>query len=193
MNKVQKALVKAYEVHKSYRKGTSVPYFVHILDVAKYLMYETNDEDVICAGILHDTLEDSTYSKEELIDDFGLDVFNLVNFSTEPGNTIDKTTAEQKKTWRSRKEHSIGKIKDASYEELLVFTADKLSNILSMQEDLIWIKSENKSEDELWNRFNATKEDIEWHYKSILAEVEPKLEGTRLLSVFRESVVEVFD
>jgi len=192
MDKIQKALNKAYEVHDGYRKGTTIPYFVHILDVAKYLMCETNDEDVICAGILHDTLEDSTYSKEELIEDFGLNVFSLVDFCTEPGNTVDKSTDEKKKSWRSRKEHSIERVKDARYEELLVFAADKLSNVLSMQEDLICIEYENKSEDELWSRFNSSKEDIEWYYKSSLKEVEPMLKDTRLFKVLKRRVEEVF-
>jgi (p)ppGpp synthase/HD superfamily hydrolase len=186
MEKIQKALIKAYDVHKGFRKGTDFPYFLHILDVAKYLMFETKDEDVICAGILHDTLEDSSYTKEELINDFGLNVFNYVNFSTEPENTIDKSSNDMIKSWKIRKQNSIDKIKSGKYEELLVYTADKLSNITNMQEDLIFVKND------YWKRFNASKEDIGWYYKSILNEIEPKLKDTRLFHLFRKRVLEVF-
>jgi (p)ppGpp synthase/HD superfamily hydrolase len=186
MNKIQRALNKAYELHTGFRKGTNISYFVHILDVTKYLMYETNNEDIICAGILHDTLEDTSYTKDELINDFGLTVYNLVKFSTEDGNTLNKTSIEMKNSWKKRKLESINKLKDASFEELLVYTVDKLSNITSISEDLI-IDKEN-----YWDRFNASREEIKWYYYSILSKIELKLKNTRVLHIFRKRVLEVF-
>lgn len=182
-----KALEIAFKHHSNQkRKGTNVTYFVHILNVTKYLMFETDDEDVICAGILHDTLEDTSYSKEELIKDFGLNVFNLVNFCTEEGNDINKTSIELKKTWKQRKQKSIDKIKNANKEELLVYVADKLSNISDMEEDLILIK------ENYWSRFNASKEEIKWYYESILNESKHKLQETRIIKIFENKVNNVF-
>jgi hypothetical protein len=184
MDKIQKALTKAYEIHKDQtRKGKKgYPYFVHILDVCKYLMYETKDEDVIVAGILHDTMEDSTYTEEELKKDFGEKVHQLVMFCTEPGNNPDNTPEEQKKSWRKRKEHSIEALKYAREEELLVFLADKLANILSIKEDII-------AEGDIWSRFNASKEDILWYYDSInYIIVITALRGKRISQVFDELV-----
>ena len=101
MDKIEKTLVKAHDIHKNQaRKKTKFPYFVHILDVAKYLMYETKDKDVICARILHDSLENTPYTKEELTKDFGDKVFSLVNFCTEPENTPDATKEQQKESWK---------------------------------------------------------------------------------------------
>ena len=182
-----KALNTAYECHKNEtRKGSDFPYYVHILDVAKYLMYETKDKEIICAGILHDTLEDSDYTKEEIITNFGERVFNLVNFCTEPGNTPDASDDEQKTSWKKRKEHSINTLNGADSDELLVFVSDKLANLLSMQEDLI-------NGVDVWTKFNAPKKEIKWYYESILREVEHKLKDTRLFKIFKKRIEEVFE
>lgn len=181
MNKIQKALLKAYDIHESQtRKGGTFPYFVHILDVAKYLVYETKNEDVICAGLLHDAFEDTDYKREELRVDFGERVYTLVDFCTEPGNTKNHSTP-----WKERKEQSIEHLKDGSYEEILVYVADKLANILSMNEDLI-------CGEELWSRFNAPKSEIKWYYESILDRVKPKIGDTRLCKLFEQRINEVF-
>ena len=178
MNKIQKALNKAYELHDDdKRKGTDVPYFVHIVDTMKYLMYETKDEDIICAGILHDTLEDTNYFEEELKNEFGEKVYSLVKFCTELGNTPDANDDQQKKSWKRRKQHSIDSLEKCSVEEALVFVADKVSNLLSMKEELI-------IGNELWNRFNSTKEEIKWYYTSIYEKVKDKLKGRRILKLF---------
>lgn len=61
---IQRALITAYDLHQGQERKCSnqAPYFVHILDVAGHLMAEpTATEDVIIAGILHDTLEDTPY------------------------------------------------------------------------------------------------------------------------------------
>ena len=66
---IQKALTKAIELHENQtRKGSdNVPYVVHPVEMAIILSRFTNDEDLIAAALLHDTLEDCEYSKEELI------------------------------------------------------------------------------------------------------------------------------
>jgi len=187
MTKIQKAFMKAYELHKpQFRKGgTGIPYFVHILDAAKYLMYETNDEDIICAGILHDTLEDTPYTAEELLADFGSKVHDLVVFATEEGNTFEATDEEQKNSWKSRKQHSISCLDNASREEALVFLADKTSNLLSIKEDLDFGK-------DVWTIFRAPKEEIRWYYESIRDKARNQLGDTRLFKVY-ESLFSVFE
>jgi len=66
-------------------------------------MYETKDEEIICAGILHDSLEDFVYTKEDIIQEFGNKVYALVHFCTEPGNTPDVTEEEQKSLLEKKK------------------------------------------------------------------------------------------
>jgi len=180
---IKKALDFAYEAHKGQkRKGTDVPYMVHIFDVTKYLFYDNVPEEVVVAGILHDTLEDSHTNKDELLQ-FGKEVIELVEFCSEPGNTVD--AKDQKETWKERKLHSIESLDNATRNQALVFLADKLSNISAMREDLLVI------EDELWKRFNASKEEIEWYYKSVLEKLNI-VDDTRMYKLFKVVVEEVF-
>jgi len=179
MDLILKALNKAYELHKDQtRKSCNVPYFVHLLDTAKYLMYETNDAEIICAGILHDTLEDTDYSEDSLKNDFGERVYSLVKFCTEQG--IFGVSEEQKKvTWKVRKTNTILKLKDASRDELLVFASDKISNLLSIKEDLI-------NGVDVWKKFNGSKSDIEWYYSEIEKNLSYKIGDTRLFRIYQD-------
>lgn len=187
-----KALTKAYTLHeKQKRKGTNIPYFVHILDVTKILMYETEYQPVIIAGILHDTLEDGKkngekYSKEKLVLEFGQEVFNLVNFCTESENTPDKTKDELKKSWKKRKQHSIDSLKTATNEQLLVFLADKLSNLQSIHDDIVL------TGDEVWKKFNAPYDNIKWYYLSIRKEMRKRIPDRRVFKLFDNLIDKVF-
>ena len=179
---IRKALDFAYQAHDGQcRKGTDVPYIVHLFDVAKYLLYEKAPEVVVIAGILHDTLEDTKTKRQDLIQ-FGNEVVELVDFCSESGNTID--AENQKETWKERKSHSIKSLEKATRKQALVFLADKLSNITAIKEDLI-------IGPEIWSRFNASKEDIEWYYKSILAGLEI-INDTRMYRLFSIAVKKVF-
>ena len=180
---IKKALDFAYQAHDGQcRKGGNIPYIVHLFDVAKYLLYEEAPEAVVIAGILHDTLEDSKTKKQDLIQ-FGNEVVELVGFCTEDGNTIDAN--DQKETWKTRKEHSIKELKTATKNQALVFLADKLSNITAIKEDQIFIGSE------IWGRFNAPIEEIEWYYKSILSGLEI-VNYTRMYRLFSIAIKDVF-
>jgi (p)ppGpp synthase/HD superfamily hydrolase len=58
-NMVQKAIDFATKVHEGqYRKGTDRPYIVHPMEVGKIVSTMTQDEEIISAAILHDTIED---------------------------------------------------------------------------------------------------------------------------------------
>ena len=86
---------------------------------------------------------------------------------------------------KERKLHSIESLDNATRNQALVFLADKLSNISAMREDLLVI------EDELWKRFNASKEEIEWYYKSVLEKLNI-VDDTRMYKLFKVVVEEVF-
>ena len=179
MDLVQRSFLKAYELHSSqFRKMSSVPYFVHVLDAAKYLMYETDDKEVISAGLLHDVLEDTSFSEEELLEGFGPRVFALVKFCTEKGNSVNTSVEDQRRTWKERKSRAVSKLIGASEEELLVFCADKVSNLLSIREDLVHGV-------DVWSKFNGSKEEVEWYYSEIHKALHP-LKGRRLFSVYTD-------
>ena len=180
MDLVFKALNKAYILHDGHkRKGNGAPYFVHLLDTCKYLMYDTLDEEIICAGILHDTLEDTDYSEDELKTDFGERVYSLVKFCTEPLNNVNSSEAEQKNSWFERKSSAIAKLNSAKSDELLVFCADKVSTLLSIREDLVCGV-------DIWSKLNGSKKDVEWYYSEIFKVLEKKLHGTRIILLYKD-------
>ena len=188
-NKISKAIQVAMQEHEGqYRKGTKVPYIVHLLDVSSILMYEEDlDENVICAGVLHDTLEDTHYTKEQLKQDFGDEVYGLVLFCTEEGNTADTSKEEEIRTWKIRKEKSLEKLtQGGKEEEMLVFLADKFSNIKSMYEEKLIVG------DDIWNKFNASYEEIKWYYTQILELTQDALSKRRVHQLYSHYVGEVF-
>jgi (p)ppGpp synthase/HD superfamily hydrolase len=135
---IQRALRKAFECHKGQtRKAGGAPYIVHVLDVARILLSEPGvSEEVVVAGILHDTLEDTPYMARQLEHDFGPAILSLVRFTSEPGEDHTTTWQEIIRAWRARKEHTIRACDHASREQLLVLIADKLSNLTSLQEEM---------------------------------------------------------
>lgn len=151
--KIHNAIIFATLKHQNQkRKGTNIPYIVHPMEVMQILTSIGCNDDVIIAGILHDTLEDTETTPEEIKENFGQKVLEIVQTESE----------DKSKTWKERKERTVNELKEASEETKLVCFADKLSNIRSMYADYIEVG------DKLWERFNADKESIKWYYESIL-------------------------
>lgn len=94
-----KAVKKAYEyadlMHKGQRRNSGEPYIIHPLNVAYILSEMHADTDTICAGLLHDTLEDTKATKEEIEDLFNSDVVNLVDGVTKMGKMNFSSKVEQ--------------------------------------------------------------------------------------------------
>ncbi|MDR0320994.1 MAG: HD domain-containing protein [Treponema sp.] len=152
MNLIHEAIVFATCKHNGYkRKGTDIPYISHPMEVMQILTESDCRENVIIAGILHDTLEDTKTTPAEISNLFGEEVLNLVSAESE-----DKT-----KTWKERKQATVNNLADASPDVKMVCLADKLSNLRSMAADKRAIG------EKLWERFNANKDDIEWYYRQI--------------------------
>lgn len=163
-----------------FRKGTKIPYLVHPLGVARILIERDCPEEVVVAGVLHDTVEDTPVTIGDIRRSFGEKVASLVEAASEP---------DKSETWENRKRHTIEYLKTAPTEVLLVSLADKLDNIRAIRQDY------EKLGDALWPRFNRPKEEQEWYYES-LAEVfsqrwlgEP---SDPLVTEFRSDVNRVF-
>ena len=177
-----RAIEFATKAHSGqYRKGTKIPYITHPLNVAKRLIQMECSEPVIVAGILHDTLEDTYVTFDELQETFGKEIADLVNSVSEP-NKSDLI-------WENRKAHTIKHLKTASEQLLIISLADKLDNIRSIRED------HERIGDKLWKRFNRPKEKQKWYYEA-LADIflmrfnDPK--AVSLVNQFRSEVNYVF-
>ena len=134
------------------RKGSDTPYIVHPVEVMLFLKEIGCSAETVAAGILHDTLEDTETTLEELKENFGETVAALVAAESE----------DKSKSWQERKQSTIDKIKSADSDTIAICLADKLSNLQSMVYDIDIVG------DKLWSRFNADKEHIKWYYRGII-------------------------
>ena len=176
-----KAIEFATKAHSGlYRKGTKIPYITHPLNVAQILIEYECPESVVTAGILHDTLEDTQATVDDIRDAFGYEVADLVNAVSEP-NKSD--------TWENRKAHTIKHLKTASPEVLMISLADKMDNIKKIRED--YEKIGNK----VWERFNRPKEKQKWYYAALADVFSMRLNDPKtafLVNHFRSEVNLVF-
>jgi (p)ppGpp synthase/HD superfamily hydrolase len=141
--RIERAIALAMRAHESQvRKGDGqLPYVVHPVTVALILSRYTGDEDTIIAGLLHDTLEDTLVTAEEIERAFGEKVRDAVLDVTEP----DLPGL----SWETRKARYLRRLQAAPRPSLLVAGADKIANLISM------IAAHAASGDALWERFHA--------------------------------------
>lgn len=132
------------------RKLTDAPYFTHTEGVATIIQEAGLPDEVIAAGYLHDTVEDTDATIEEIKELFGEQVAEIVS-----GNTEDKT-----KSWEERKEHTIQELKTASFHVKCLVAADKLDNLRSLIQD-------SETSQDIWSHFNRGKEKQAWYYKGV--------------------------
>lgn len=136
------------------RKGTTFPYLVHPLRVAEILDRFDYSEEVVMAGILHDTVEDAGVRYGELTAAFGERVSELVEKTSEPDKSLD---------WRARKEHTIARVAvETDREALAVIAADKLDNVRSLQDTL-----RARGENDTWTIVNAGRKPQHWYYRTL--------------------------
>lgn len=160
-----------------YRKGTNIPYITHPFGVAMILMEESQSEKLVVAALLHDTLEDTEATEEELFRNFGEEILMLVMAASEP----DKSQA-----WEIRKQHTIDELPHHSIDALNLILADKLHNLRSVQTDAL------KHGSGIWNRFNRGKREQCWYYMGIIHAVKGRKREINLIRKLEEEVIGLF-
>lgn len=151
----------AYRVHgQTTRKGSSVPYITHPLNVMIILLKSKCSEELLAAALLHDVVEDEGIKFQELTEKFGKEVCYLVEQVSEPLSLI-QGGSDRRKSWRARKEHTITSLQKATYDVKMLSCADKLANITDMLHDY------TNNGEKLWLKFNASKKDQQWYYDSL--------------------------
>ena len=160
MDKVTKAIEFAAMAHDGMmRKKDKTPYILHPLEAAVIVGTMTADSDVISAAVLHDVVEDTEITIEEIEENFGSRVRHLVESETED----KRADLPPESTWKIRKEESLEELADCGDRDVLIlWLGDKLSNMRSFYR--IW-KNEGES---MWQSFNQ-KDPVqqEWYYSSI--------------------------
>lgn len=186
--KVTAALAFAAQHHAGqWRKGRQAPYMVHLLEALSLVLYETADEDVLTAVVLHDLLEDTECPAEELTARFGERVAQLVRFATEPENRTDISTTAKQRSWTMRKQHTIDLCHKGSEDELLVSIADKTANLCSLANDL------ELEGEQVWERFNATVDQICWYYTALLTGYRKVLAGRRIIKLYEKQLRRIWE
>lgn len=141
-----------------YRKKTRVPYFTHIITTMNYAVELTREIEVLQAAILHDTVEDTWVTLDDLRKEFGDRVARLVETETE--NKRRNIPAAQ--TWEIRKRETIEHLKVASLDAKLIVLADKTANLESIVREQHYLKTE------IWNKFNQPdKLKQEWYFRAV--------------------------
>jgi (p)ppGpp synthase/HD superfamily hydrolase len=161
------AVAWAVELHGDQtRKGTTIPYVSHLLAVAGLVLEGGGDEVEVIAAVLHDLLEDTAATAEDITARFGSEVTEIVEACTD-------TTESPKPPWRSRKEAYLAHLADpeAPRGALRVSAADKLHNARSIVAEL---KSEG---DGLWAKFTAGPEEQLWYYQAVTKILTERLPG----------------
>lgn len=177
MSLTDQALEYAAYAHRNQkRKGTEIPYISHPYAVGMILQRAGCSEEVIAAGILHDTLEDTETTEEQLLSLFGPTVLEIVKGCSEP----DKGAS-----WEKRKQHTLDELKHASLAIRQTSCADKLHNIRSIKKDL------EQYGEEAWSRFKRGRSSQEWYYKG-LVESHGYAARFALLDDLEDEVEEVF-
>jgi predicted adenylyl cyclase CyaB len=151
--RIMDAFSFAVKAHKDQvRKGTQIPYIEHPLRVAKILIDLHCPEDIVIAALLHDTVEHTIVSIDDIRIYFGENVASLVERVSEP----DKSAP-----WEDRGKHAIVRLKNAPEDALLIACADKLENLMEM-----YVTHQSVG-DNLWKQFYGPKEKQEWYYRSL--------------------------
>lgn len=161
------AIVFATLAHQGQmRKQSSTPYIVHPYEVGQILTLAGQEESLIVAGLLHDTLEDTPTTPETLQELFGSKVLGYVTAVTE----------NKSLSWEERREETLCFLKEKADKEILYLCcADKLSNLRSIALDLTALGDSPA----YWQRFNRGKEKQRWYYLNLLEALLP-LKGEQM-------------
>ncbi|HEV3110024.1 MAG TPA: HD domain-containing protein [Candidatus Binataceae bacterium] len=151
------AFAFAFEVHREQtKKGGSVPYISHLLEVAGLVLSYGGNEDEAIAALLHDAVEDhpDIASFETIGKRFGAPVAAIVE-------SCSDSTVIPKPPWKPRKERYIAHMREADESVLMVAAADKLANARAVMKDYRVVR------EDVWKRFNAPKPEQLWYYRTV--------------------------
>ena len=181
--KVKLAVEFATEKHEGkVRKDTDIPYISHPIEALEIASLLTDDEDALCAAVLHDVVEDAGATVNELKELFGERVASLV--SDESENKRENFPPDI--TWKIRKKEAIKHLEHASREAKIIALGDKLSNMRAMHRDY------EKIGDKLWERFNCKDMSEQGWYYSQMTRVLSELSDTDAWKELNEHVDAVF-
>ena len=180
---LDRAIIFAVKAHAgTERRGKGFPYIVHPLEAVEIVATITPDQELLAAAALHDVVEDTDVSVDEIRAEFGDRIATLVAAESD---TFEEGVSEED-SWHSRKRAAIERLASASHDAKIVALGDKLSNMRAIARD--WAVQG----DSFWNIFHAKDpKDHEWHYRG-LAESLRELQDTFAYKEFESLINQVF-
>ncbi len=158
---IREALEFAEKAHDgTCRKGTKTPYVTHVLEAATIAAGMTDDPVVISAALLHDTLEDTPVTAEELEEKFGSEVTAVVGHESED----KREDIPESESWKIRKEEALADLRGTDDIRVkIVALSDKLSNVRALYRDYCELG------DRMWDKFHEKDPNEQrWYYESYL-------------------------
>ena len=185
---LDRAIVFAVQAHhNTERRGKGFPYIVHPMEAVEIVATITPEQELLAAAALHDTIEDTDVTVNQLREAFGNRVAELVHSESDQLNGEVFTGGNnEEETWHARKQAAIDRLAAASHDAKIVAMGDKLSNMRA-----IWRDYQQKG-DTLWQIFHVKdKASHEWHYRGLAASLS-ELNDTFAYQEFVRLIDEVF-
>jgi myo-inositol-1(or 4)-monophosphatase len=176
--------VKAH--HNTERRGKGFPYIVHPMEAVEIVATITADQELLAAAALHDTIEDTDVTVEQIRAEFGDRIAELVHSESDQVDGVLFDGQNEEETWHARKQAAIDRLAAASHDAKIVAMGDKLSNMRA-----IWRDYQVKG-DALWTIFHVKdKASHEWHYRGLAASLS-ELSDTFAYKEFMTLLEDVF-
>ena len=180
---LDRAIIFAVKAHAgTERRGKGFPYIVHPMEAVEIVSTITPDQELLAAAALHDVVEDTGISADDLRREFGDRIADLVVAESD----VFTEGVSEEDSWHARKRAAIERLSRASRDAKIVAMGDKLSNMRAIARDYA------VQGDKLWSIFHAKDpKDHEWHYRG-LADALKELEGTFAYKEFVSLIDQVF-
>jgi len=180
---LDRAIIFAVRAHAgTERRGKGFPYIIHPMEAVEIVSTMSADQELLAAAALHDTVEDTDVTVEQLRKEFGERIAALVESESDrfmPG-------VSEEDSWHERKRAAIDRLAGASRDAKIVALGDKLSNMRAIARDFAL------QGDSFWNLFHAKDpKDHEWHYRA-LADALRELDGSFAFQEFERLINQVF-
>ncbi len=180
---LDRAIIYAVRAHAgTERRGKGFPYIVHPMEAMAIVATLTADQALLAAAALHDVVEDTALTVEDIRAEFGDRVAELVE--AESDKFVEGVSESD--SWRTRKQAAIDRLAEAPLEVKMIAMGDKLSNMRAIARDYAL------QGDGLWNLFHVKdRASHEWHYRGLAASLR-SLAGTPAYDEFERLVNQVF-
>ena len=167
---VDKAIIYAVKAHAGIpRRGRDFPYIVHPLEL-------------LAAAVLHDVVEDTDCTVEDIRAEFGDRVADLVDAETEKHDH----SRNKEESWLDRKKAALEDLRRAGRDVKIVALGDKLSNMRAIARDFA------RYGDDFWKQFHAKDpRNHAWRFRA-LVDAMSELKGTEAYEEFAQLVESVF-